>query len=508
MLLIPIAQEQSTVRRHPWVSYAIVALCFLVHAGFDLFSGVHEQTEELRRTQHELTEHLVRHPYLVVPSELAPYLPDEMREALGRARDRAVRRGELPPPAQLEAQQSWLAELAKQVVEQIRALPSHRLGYVPARPRPSALLTYMFMHSGWMHLLGNMLFFFLSGPFIEDVYGRWLFAAFYLVSGAVAAGSHALANPEAASALVGASGAVAGVMGAFLVRFGARRIAFLFLPIPILPTIRTRFFMPAYVVLPFWLGQQLLFAHADTDASGVAWWAHVGGFGFGVIVALTVRAIRVEERFINPVIERQIKLEAHPSLERIVDARVAGRLDEAQAELDQVLRSQPDNIDAWIESYELGLARQDPRLIGRAAVRLLELYGRAGESGLAQDLVHDRRWCEIGPVSPQLSFAAGAVLEKEGNIRRALELYADVARLFPKDPKTLRALVRRGELYLKADNLREARHAFESAQAHPAYGSPWNEVVERGLREVARRGGGGASAASMRPIPSDDNPRG
>jgi membrane associated rhomboid family serine protease len=505
MLLIPIAQEQSTVRRHPWVSYAIVGLCFLVHAGFDLLSGVHSQLEELRRTQRELTEHLVRHPYLEIPSELSPYLPEEMREALGRARDRAVRRGELPPSARLEAQQSRLAELAEQVTEQIRALPSHRLGYVPARPHPLTLLTHVFMHGGWMHLLGNMLFFFLSGPFIEDVYGRWIFSAFYLVSGVVAAGFHAMAQPESVAALVGASGAVAGVMGAFLVRFGARRIAFLFLPIPIIPAIRTRFYMPAYVVLPFWLGQQFLFAHADTDASGVAWWAHIGGFGFGAVVALTLRAVRVEERFINPVIERQITLEAHPSLERIVDARVAGRLDEAQAELDNVLRSQPGNIDAWIESYELGLVRQDPRLIGRAAARLLELYGRAGESGLALDLVNDRRWCEIGPVSPQLSFAVGAVLEKEGNIRRALEMYEDVVRSFPNDPKALRALVRRGEFYLKGDHLREARQAFESARAHPAYGSPWSEVVERNLQEIGRRSG---HAGSAPPFPSDDSRQG
>jgi membrane associated rhomboid family serine protease len=477
------------------VSYGIVALCFVVFTGFELFSDEEKRMAELHRIHHELSEHLARHPYLTIPPALTQYLPTEMLDALARARSRAERHGEMPPPELLAAFQSRLNELAERLEEQVRTLPSQRFGYVPSSPRPWTLLTSMFMHGGWMHLLGNMLFFFLSGPFIEDVYGRLIFAGFYLAAGVFSTLSHALAYPETAAALVGASGAIAGVMGSFLVRYGTRRIAFLFIPIPILPTIRTHFLMPAYVVLPFWLGQQLLFAHADVDATGVAWWAHIGGFGFGASVALMMRAARIEERFVNPAIERRTSFEAHPSLERIVDARVAGRLEEAQAELEKVLRSQSGNIDAWTEAYELGLARRDPQAVGRAVVRMLELYNRAGETDLAFQVANDQRWSEVHPVSPQLCFSAGALLEKHGDIRRALELYENVVRSFPKDPKAIRALLRRGELLVSAGNLREARRSYESVREHPAYGPLWSDIVERGLQSIARQSEGVDSKA-------------
>ncbi|MCU0242520.1 MAG: rhomboid family intramembrane serine protease [Vicinamibacteria bacterium] len=423
-----------------------------------------------------------------------------MLDALTRARAQAMRRNELPPQEQLRPLQSRLEDLAQQFDERMRALPAQRFGYVPARPRASSLLTSVFMHGGWLHLLGNMLFFFLSGPFIEDAYGRTIFACFYLMAGAVAALSHALANAGSAAALVGASGAIAGVMGAFLIRYGKRRISFLFLPIPVLPMIRTTFFMPAYVVLPFWFGQQLLFAHADFDATDIAWWAHIGGFAFGCVTALLLRATRVEERFISPAIERKISFEAHPSLERIIDARVAGRLDEAQGELDRLIASQPGNTDVWMEAYELGLARNDTNALGRAAVRLLDLCQRAGERELALQIANDARWREVRPVSPQLCFAAGALFEQEGDARQALELYEDVVLSSPADPRALRALVRRGELLLAGGDMRAARLAFEAAQRHPAYGSLWSKAVEGGLQAIqsASRPGGAQAPGDER----------
>jgi hypothetical protein len=345
------------------------------------------------------------------------------------------------------------------------------------------------MHAGWMHLLGNMLFFFLSGPFIEDVYGRVIFPLFYLASGVVAALTHAGAHPGSVAALVGASGAIAGVMGAFLVRFGRRRIRFLFLPI-LLPQIRTQFLMPAFVVLPFWMGQQVLFAHAAEDGSGTAWWAHIGGFAFGMIVALALRVARVEERFISPAIQRATTYVADPSLERIVDARVAGDLQSARAEVDGLLRRQPNSLDGWREAYELALVERDPTAVGRAASRLLDLCSRAGERSMVADLLHDPRWREVQPVSALMGLTAASHLEREGDARSALELLEEITRLYPQDPSSLRAHVRRGELLTRAGDSRGARLAFEAARAHPAYGPPWTEIVEPALGGGGRRSAG------------------
>jgi tetratricopeptide (TPR) repeat protein len=248
-------------------------------------------------------------------------------------------------------------------------------------------------------------------------------------------------------------------------------------------------------VLPFWIGQQILFAHADEDASGTAWWAHIGGFAFGMVVAAALRLTRVEERFISPGIERQTTLTAHPSLERIVDARVAGDHHAARRELQRVLRSQPASLDAWQEAYELALAQRDPDEVARAATRLFDLFARAGEHDLAADLLHDPRWREVAPLSPQLGLAAATLLEREGDAREALDLLEHVARAHPRDPKTLRALVRRGEILARAGDQTAARTAFEQARAHPGFGPPWTEIVETKIHE-----------ASLKSRPTDQPP--
>jgi membrane associated rhomboid family serine protease len=488
MLLIPIGQEHATVRRQPWVSYTLIALCSLVFMGFDLLGSQRETRAQLRRTGREIYELLVRHPYLTIPEKVAVLLPQESREQLGRAGRRIRERNQLPREELIAREQAQLDELGGLLNTQLRALPEQRFGYVPARRGAFTVLTSLFMHAGWLHLVGNMLFFFLSGPFIEDLYGRPLFTGLYLLGGVAATMTHAVAHPDSLVPLVGASGAIAAVMGAFLVRLGTRRIEFLFLPIPILPMIRTHFFMPAYAVLPFWFGEQLLFAGADSDSSGTAWWCHIGGFVFGLAVAIALRITRVEERVINPAIERETTLVAHPSLEKALDARVAGDFALAERELARVLSSDAGSLDAWTEAYELGLARGSVAEVARAAERLLDLLRRRSEAALAINLVNDPRWRALGSLTPRFYLTAAAMLEREGDFRQAIELYDEAARLAPNESAGVRALTRRGELLLSGGNARDARLAFEMARAHPAYGPAWSEAVERGLDALRTQG--------------------
>ncbi len=147
-------------------------------------------------------------------------------------------------------------------------------------------LLSMFLHGGWGHIVGNAMFLWVFGNNIEDVVGRGRFLAFYLICGLVASAAHIVVDPGSPIPTVGASGAISGVMGAYLVLFPKVRVRMLFLFIIILKVIP----IPAWLVLLYWFGLQLLsglpelLSPSPEIAGGVAVWAHVGGFVAGVLL--------------------------------------------------------------------------------------------------------------------------------------------------------------------------------------------------------------------------------
>lgn len=161
-------------------------------------------------------------------------------------------------------------------------------------PEPATLITYMFLHAGWMHFIGNMAFIWVFADNVEDAFGHIGFLIFFVVCGVVAALAHTLAGPQSQSPLIGASGAVSGVMAAYLVLFPKARVwvlLFLKLPIPI----------PAYLALVGWFGFQLFNSMLpQTGETIVAWWAHIGGFIIGGIIAFALRG-RLNQRLASKI---------------------------------------------------------------------------------------------------------------------------------------------------------------------------------------------------------------
>ena len=159
-----------------------------------------------------------------------------------------------------------------------QAILPRQLAFVPAW---ATLVTHMFLHGGWLHLIGNMWFLRIFGDNVEDVMGRAKFLAFYLIAGIVAAMTQAAIDPMSHLPMIGASGAIAGVLGAYLVlypRANVRVLMVLFLFIRIVN-------VPAILILGAWIGLQLVSAaHAPADTGGVAIWAHVGGFLCGILL--------------------------------------------------------------------------------------------------------------------------------------------------------------------------------------------------------------------------------
>jgi membrane associated rhomboid family serine protease len=150
------------------------------------------------------------------------------------------------------------------------------------------LLTAMFVHAGWAHIAGNMLFLWVFGDNIEDRVGHWKYLAFYLVCGFAASALQIAVAPATDLPSVGASGAIAGVLGAYLVLYPTAMVQVVILPLFFLP-----FFLPAVALIGIWFVMQLFAGVAElgqaTAGSGVAWWAHVGGFAAGVVLILLLR---------------------------------------------------------------------------------------------------------------------------------------------------------------------------------------------------------------------------
>lgn len=175
------------------------------------------------------------------------------------------------------------------------SLPNWRVArvcdaYFPAPLAYVTLFSSMFLHGGWMHIIGNMWSLWIFGDNVEDRMGRGGFLLFYVLSGLAAGAVHVVTNPASLIPTVGASGAIAGVMGAYLLLFPHATVITL---VPIFFFIQM-IEVPAVLFLGFWFLTQLFsgtlsLAAAGTPAGGVAWWAHIGGFVVGFLWAVPLR---------------------------------------------------------------------------------------------------------------------------------------------------------------------------------------------------------------------------
>lgn len=158
----------------------------------------------------------------------------------------------------------------------------------------AGFLTSMFLHGGWMHLIGNMLFLWIFGDNLEDLMGHLGFAVFYLASGLAAAGLQFAADTGSQIPMVGASGAIAGVMGGYLLLFPRARVDILIIIVVFFRV----FTVPAWTMLALWFGIQVFNGLAsDPDMGGVAHWAHAGGFIAGIVLAIPIWLRRGGGRF-------------------------------------------------------------------------------------------------------------------------------------------------------------------------------------------------------------------
>jgi membrane associated rhomboid family serine protease len=372
-----------------------------------------------------------------------------------------------------------------------RASIDAHYAFVPAHPAAISYLTANFLHGGWMHLIGNMWFLWLAGFVLEDHWGRWLYSAFYLMAGAAALQIHAWANPGSNTATLGASGAIAALMGAFLVRFPKIKIEMVWvLWFSLLRLARTgnpfrylRFYAAAYWLLPLWLAMEVFYGTLFGQ-DGVAHWAHVGGFVFGALAAIAVRYSGLEQKA-NRAIEKEIAWTNDSELEQASALVESSRLEEAVEVLTRYLRSKPNSIDAWTTLRQIYARQGNAKAALEATVKTCTLHLQAHQVEAAfQDYAE---FVDAGggkmPASTWLELCKGA--EEIQEFDRALSEYQELSKTYPAERQALTAQLSAARLCLKRLNRpQDALALYQTAAQSPIPHLDWEPIIQSGIGEA------------------------
>jgi len=484
-LIIPVGHESNEVRRLPWVTFGIMAICLVVHIFLSMEVGTKQN--QLQSTAEELVQYYFTHPYLELNPEIKKLMlsggDEERLDAMLAAYRQMVPR---PDRQTVTEEQEKLDQLGAALLGFLDDFPYRKWGYIPADRSLLALLTYMFIHGGWLHLLGNLLLLYITGPFIEDLWGRPIYAAFYLTMGALSALMYASHYPSFTGPLIGASGAIAGVMGAFLINFYKTKINFFYW---IGFFFRGTFEAPAFVMLPLWLLLEFFNANVidsiqaeGSGGSGVAHWAHVWGFVFGVLVAVGLKYLKIEEKYIHPKIEAKIQSE-EGTVDVVITAmhkKNMGRIDEAFDILLEEARKNPMRKDVVDALWDVGIEMGNGEEAAPFFIKLIESEVRHDQLDVAL-----KRYMDLKSKFPQASisatyqFALLKYLTERRDMEEAKKLAAEL--LEGAGPDVSPALLQNLAEIVKELDPSLAKQAFELCLRHPEIDPDKKKELQREL---------------------------
>jgi len=490
-MLIPLRHENMEGRRWPIISISLIVINFLA------FFATHWRIEAQNPRQAELRVHILllaaMHPELSLNADAQEFVSNfrEKNPSVWKTAASQTRRPEdawdakirlIEDPAELQREMDTLEQ---QYAEVERDSILAHYAFIPAHPQPISYVTANFLHGGWMHIIGNMWFLWLAGAILEDTWGRVIYPIFYFLSGAMALMFHAWANPGSLAATLGASGAVAALMGAFLVRFPKTKIEMIWL---FGFGFRSyRFQARAYWLLPLWLFMELFSgAIFGGSSGGVAHWAHVGGFVFGAVAAVGLGYSGLEH-VANQAIEAKVSWTAEPAIVQATEKMDQGNLDEAIAILQPHVASGSASIDAYTLLSQLYWRKNDVPKYHETIIKLCQMHLKA------QDI--DAAWQDFGeylnsggermPASTWLELCRSA--EGQQNFERAVEEYDKLAHAYPTERQSLLALMAAGRLSLnKLKRPAEALRFFKAAATSPVPHLDWESNIQGGVVEAQK----------------------
>jgi len=254
--------------------------------------------------------------------------------------------------------------------EKRNELSSFKYGFIPAQPSAVTAFTHMFLHGGWSHLIGNMVFLFIFGFSLEIAFGRKVFLGLYLLSGLFAVSLFALVETfvgkNAYSPLLGASGAISGEMGMYLALFGTRRINFIYL----FGFYFGHWRAPALWVFPIWVGKEIL--EWFTTASNIAHWAHAGGLlgGYFTVFLLKDRLIKIDYHYVDNVDDDAKRKEQLVKINQLIGDM---KVDRAKSYCLSILNEDKDRLDIREKYFSLAKMTPESNEFHQAALDIFKL---------------------------------------------------------------------------------------------------------------------------------------
>jgi membrane associated rhomboid family serine protease len=485
-MLIPLRHENMQGRRWPVITIGLIALNTVI------FLGTHWKMDEQNPEMSEVRIHIIllaaMHPELNIQGKAqdlvttvqtkSPALWKEAKNQNRDIHDAWDARMRIQADEHPEAMQEEMDSLSARYEELDAASLLSKYAFIPAHPTAIGYLTANFLHGGWLHLIGNMWFLWLAGGILEDTWGRIIYPSFYLIAGILALQVHAWANAGSLTPTIGASGAIAGLMGAFLVRFPTVKIEMGWL----LMFRFYRFKAAAYWLLPLWLAMEIFYGSLFGQTSGVAHWAHIGGFVFGGLIALGVRASGLEQ-VAEKGIQDKISWVSHPLLAEASEQLEHGKLDAAESNLKKLLQEKPDSIDAYRMLQNIYWRKNDLPAHRGAMEKILALELKAND--------HEGAWLTYqdfknggGALSPSLWLDFCRQLETQPDIERAAGEYQELAQAYPAEKQGLLAQMAVGRIFLKRLNRpSDALRFYEAAQASTVPHPDWQATIDRGIAD-------------------------
>jgi membrane associated rhomboid family serine protease len=497
-MLLPLRHENMEGRRWPVITFGLIALNALI------FLGTHWTMQQQAASEVPLREQILSlaatHPELQISDPDVEKWVSAVREANGKAWERfAQRQAALRAPMESAKEVSGLAgaqqEEMDSLVKQLKELQTdsvrQRYAFYPVHPTVTSYITASFLHAGFLHVIGNMWFLWLAGFILEDTWGRIIYPIFYLLAGAAALQVHAWTNPGSYVATLGASGAVAGLMGAFLSRFPTMKIEMIW----IFGFFRSyRFKAAAYWLLPAWLLMEVFYGSLFGASSGVAHWAHVGGFAFGAAVGYGIRLSGLEH-VAEKGIQEKIAWVSHPLLAAANEQLEQGKLDEAAGNIKKLLVEKADSVEAYRMQQQICWRKGDMAGCRAALQKLVDLAVKAKDTEESLRANEDFKSAGGERLPAPVWLDLCRLIEDAQDLQQAVTEYEALATAYPNEKQGLLANLAVARICLKRlSDPQKALRFYQAAAASPIPHLDWEPTISSGIEQAQK-------ARGLRPTP-------